>query len=57
MAKVWPIANDFVFRAGHRRIAISLVAGTPNSAAAFCIAAAWSGASTAPSHTALLAIL
>jgi hypothetical protein len=43
--------------AGHRRIAISLLVGTLNSAAAFSIAAASSGASTSPSQMALLAIL
>jgi hypothetical protein len=50
-------AGDFAFAAGHRRIAISLLAATLNSAAAFSIAAASSTASTSPSHTALLAIL
>jgi hypothetical protein len=50
-------AGGFAFAAGHRRIVISLVAGTLNSAAAFSIAAASSGASTVPSHTDLLAIL
>ena len=49
-------AGDFAF-AGHGRIAISLLAGTLNSAAACSIAAASSGASTSPSQTALLAIL
>jgi len=38
------------------RIAISLLAGTLNSAAAFSIAVASSGASTSPSQTPLLAI-
>jgi hypothetical protein len=36
--------GDFAFAAGHRHIAISLLAGTLNSAAAFSIAAASSGA-------------
>jgi hypothetical protein len=51
------VAGDFALAAGHRRIAISLLAGTLNSAAAFSIAAASSAASTSPSQTALLAIL
>jgi hypothetical protein len=34
-SKVWPIAYDFVFPASHRRIAVSLLAGTLNSAASF----------------------
>jgi hypothetical protein len=38
-------ASDFALAVGHRRIAISPVAGTLNSAAAFSIAAASSGAS------------
>jgi hypothetical protein len=50
-------AGDFALAAGHRRIAISLLAGTLNSAAAFSIAVVSSGASTAPSQTALLASL
>jgi hypothetical protein len=50
------IAGDFAFADGHRRIAINLVA-TLNSAAAFSIAAAASGASTVPSRMALAAIL
>jgi hypothetical protein len=37
-------AGDFAFTAGHRRIAISFAARTLNSAAAFSIAAASSGA-------------
>jgi hypothetical protein len=37
-------------RMRHRRIAISLVAGTLNSAAPFSIAAASSGASTTPAR-------
>jgi hypothetical protein len=41
----------------HLRIAINRLAGTLNSAATFSIAATSLGASTAPSHTALLAIL
>ena len=49
--------GDFGFAAGHRLTAISLEAGTLNSAAAFSIAVASSGASTSPSQTALLAIL
>jgi hypothetical protein len=44
-------------KAGHRRIAISLLAGTLNSAAAFSTAMASSGASTVPSRTALATIL
>jgi hypothetical protein len=48
------IARDFGLAASHRRIVISLVAGTLRSAAAFSIAAASSGASTSPSQTALL---
>jgi hypothetical protein len=47
-------AGDFAFAAGHRRIVISLVAGTLNSAAPFSMPVASSGASTAPSQTALL---
>jgi hypothetical protein len=39
----------------HRRIAISLLAGTLKTAAAFSLAAASSGASTVPSRTALAA--
>jgi hypothetical protein len=34
-------AVDFAFAAGHRRIAISFVAGTLNSAAAFSTPRAW----------------
>jgi hypothetical protein len=45
-------AGDLAFAAGHRRIAISFVAGTLNSAAAFSIAVASSGASASPSHRA-----
>jgi hypothetical protein len=37
--------GDFAFAAGHRLTAISLVAGTLNSAAAFSIAVASSAAS------------
>jgi hypothetical protein len=37
------ITGDFALAVGHRRIAISPVAGTLNSAAAFSIAAASSG--------------
>jgi hypothetical protein len=53
---MWPVslkvdAGDFALAAGHRRIAISLLAGTLNTAAAFSIAVA-SGASIAPSPTA-----
>jgi hypothetical protein len=44
-------------RERHRRIAIGLLAGTLNSAGAFFIAAASSGAATALSQTALLGIL
>jgi hypothetical protein len=43
--------------AGHRRIAISLLAGTLDSAAAFSIAVASCGDSTVPSRTALAVIL
>jgi hypothetical protein len=50
-------AGDFAFAAGHRRIAISLLAGTLNSAVAFSIAVASSRASMVPGHTALLANL
>jgi hypothetical protein len=51
-------AVDFAFAAGiYRSIAISLLAGTLNSPAAFSIAAASSSASTAPSQTDLLASL
>jgi hypothetical protein len=42
------IAGDFVFAPSHRRIAISLLTATLNSAAPFSIAAASSGASTSP---------
>jgi hypothetical protein len=49
--------GDFALAADHRRIAINLLAATLNSTAAFSIAVASSGASTAPSHTALLANL
>jgi hypothetical protein len=49
--------GDFAFAAGHRRIAISLVADTLNSAAPFSIAASASGASAVPSRTALAPIL
>jgi hypothetical protein len=48
-------AGDFAFAADHRRIAISLLAGTLNSAAPFSMAAASSGASTMPSRSALAA--
>jgi hypothetical protein len=50
-------AGDFAFAAGHRRSAVNLLASAPNSAAPFSIAVASSTASTARSHTALLAIL
>jgi hypothetical protein len=50
-------AGDFAFAPGHRRIAISFVAGISNSAAASSIAAASPGASTSLSQMALLAIL
>jgi hypothetical protein len=50
-------AGDFALAAGHRLTTSSLVAGTLNSVAAFSNAAALSGASTMPSHTAFLAIL
>jgi hypothetical protein len=40
MAKVWPIADDLVVPAGHRRIAISIVAGALNSAAPFSVTVA-----------------
>jgi hypothetical protein len=53
--KVGP--GDFALAASHRRVAISLLAGTLNSAAAFSIAAASSGASTWPNLTALAASL
>jgi hypothetical protein len=43
--------------AGHLRVAISLLAGTLNSAAPFSIAVASSVASTMPSRSALAAIL
>jgi hypothetical protein len=46
-----------VLRPTHRRIAISLLAGTLNSAAPFSMAVASSGASTFPSQTAFAAIL
>jgi hypothetical protein len=46
--------GDFALAAGHRRIAISFMAGTSNSIAAFSIAASASGVSTSPSQTALL---
>jgi hypothetical protein len=49
-------AGDFAFAAGHRRLAISLLVGTLNSAAAFSIAACSSGASTSGSQTALLSL-
>jgi hypothetical protein len=49
--------GDFSFAAAHRRIAISPLAGTLSSAAAFSIAVASLGASTVPTHSALLAIL
>jgi hypothetical protein len=45
-------AGNFAFAAGHRLTAISLLAGTLNSAAAFSTAVASSGTSTAPSQTA-----
>jgi hypothetical protein len=44
------VAGHFAFAAGHRRIAISFVTGTLNSAAAFSMAADSSGASTVPSR-------
>jgi hypothetical protein len=44
------VAGDFALAGGHGRIAVSLVAGTLNSA--FSIAVAASVASTAPSQTA-----
>jgi hypothetical protein len=44
-------AGDFAFATDHRRIAISLLAGTLNSTAAFSIDS--SSASTSPSQTAL----
>jgi hypothetical protein len=47
--------GDFAFAVGHRRIAISLLPATLNSAAAISIAAASSDASTVPSQTARLA--
>jgi hypothetical protein len=42
----WAPAGDFALAAGHRRIAINLLAGTLNSTAPFSIATASSGAST-----------
>jgi hypothetical protein len=50
-------AGDFAFAGDRRRIAVSLLAGTLNSAATISMAVAPSGASTSPSQTALLAIL
>jgi hypothetical protein len=49
--------GDFTFAVGHRGIAVGLLAGTLNSAEVFSIAVASSGASTVPSHTALLGIV
>jgi hypothetical protein len=46
---MWVCTGDFAFAVGHRLNAISLLAGTLYSAAAFSIAAASSGASTSPS--------
>jgi hypothetical protein len=59
---VWSVSlkvgtGDLAFAAGHRRMAISLVAGTLNLVAAFSIAMASSAASTVPCRTALAAIL
>jgi hypothetical protein len=51
------VAGNFALSAGHRRIAISLVAGTLNSAAPLSIAVASSGASMTPRKAALAAIL
>jgi hypothetical protein len=51
------VAGDFALTASSSRIAMSLLAGTLNSAAAFSIAVASSGASTSRSQTALAAIL
>jgi hypothetical protein len=48
-------AGDFPLAAGHRRIALSFVAGTLNSAVNSAVAA--SGAATAPSRTAFAAIM
>ena len=50
-------AGDFALAGGHRLTAISLLAGTLNSAAAFSVAAASSDASTTPSQTASRATL
>jgi hypothetical protein len=50
-------AGDFAFAAGHRRIAISRLAFTLNSAAAFSMAAASSAASIVPSRSCLAASL
>jgi hypothetical protein len=50
-------AGDFALATDDRRIAISLFAGTLNSAAPFSIAVATSGASIVPSRTAFAAIL
>jgi hypothetical protein len=44
------VAGDFALAGGHGRIAVSLLAATLNSAAAFSIAVTPSGASTVPSH-------
>jgi hypothetical protein len=46
-------AGDFAIAAGHRRISISLLASTLNSAAAFSVAVASFGASTVPSQNGL----
>jgi hypothetical protein len=50
-------AGDFAFPAGHRRIAISPLAATLNSAAPLSIAVASSGASMAPRKMSLPVIL
>jgi hypothetical protein len=42
------VAGDFALAARHRRITISVMAGTSNSAEAFSIAAASSGVSFSP---------
>jgi hypothetical protein len=47
------VAGDFAFAMGHRRIGISLLAGTLNSVAPFSIAVTSFAASTVPSRVAL----
>jgi hypothetical protein len=55
--KTGPLLLRRLLPSHDRRIAISLLAGTLNSPAAFSMAAASSEASTSASHTSLLAIL